>query len=64
MHFDSFGIEYIPQEELNKINDKSITHNIIKIQDDDCIMCKFYFLFHKIYHTNLISQMTIKRMIR
>ena len=26
VYFDSFGIEYIPQEELNKIKDKSITH--------------------------------------
>ena len=29
--FDSFGTEYIPQEVLNKIKDKSITHNIFKI---------------------------------
>ena len=25
VYFDSFGIEYIPQEVLNKIKDKSIT---------------------------------------
>ena len=30
LHFDSFGIEYIPQEVLNKIKHKSITHNIFK----------------------------------
>ena len=29
--FDSFGIEYIPQEVLNKIRDKSITHNVFRI---------------------------------
>ena len=29
-YFDSFGIEYIPQEVLNKIKHKSITHNIFK----------------------------------
>ena len=40
--FDSFGIEYIPQEVLNKIKDKSITHNIFILQNDDCIMCGFY----------------------
>ena len=38
----TFGIEYIPQEVLNKIIDKSITHNIIKLQDNESIMCGFY----------------------
>ena len=42
VYSDSFGIEYIPQEVLNKIKDKSITHNIFKIQDNDSIMCGFY----------------------
>ena len=41
VHFDSFGIEYILQEVLNKIRDKSITHNIFRIQDDDSIMYEF-----------------------
>ena len=31
VYFDSFGIEYIPQEVLNKIKDKSIAHNIFRI---------------------------------
>ena len=35
VYFDSFGFEYIPQEALNKIKDKSITHNIFRIQDDE-----------------------------
>ena len=42
VYFDSFGIEYIPQEVLNKIRDRSITHNIFRIQDDDPTMCPFY----------------------
>ena len=42
IYFDSFGIEYIPQEVLNKIRDKSITHNIFRIQDNESIMCGFY----------------------
>ena len=42
VYFDSFGIEYIPQEVLNKIEDKSVIHNIFLIQDDDSIMCEFY----------------------
>ena len=40
--FDSFGIEYTPLEVLNKIKDKSVTHNIFRIQDNDSIMCGFY----------------------
>ena len=40
--FDSFGIEYIPQEVLKKIRDKSITRNIFTIQDNEFIMCWFY----------------------
>ena len=31
VNFDSFGIEYIPQEGLNKIKDKCITHNILNM---------------------------------
>ena len=44
VYFDSFGIEYIPQEALNKIRHKSITHNVFKLQDNESIMCGFYCL--------------------
>ena len=49
VYFDSFGIEYIPQEVLNKIRDKSITHNIVTIQDDNSVMCAL------LDYTNLFS---------
>ena len=42
VYFDSFEIEYIPQEVLIKVNDKSITHNIFRIQDNESFMCGFY----------------------
>ena len=42
VHFDSFGIENIPQEVLSKIKYNFITHNIFGIQDDDSVMCEFY----------------------
>ena len=42
MYFDSFGIEYIPLETLNKTRDKSISHKIIRIQDNEFSMCGFY----------------------
>ena len=35
-------MEYITQEVLNKIRDKSITHNILRIQDTKSIMCGYY----------------------
>ena len=41
VHFDSFGIEQIPLEVLNKISDKSITHSIFRIQINEPIMCGF-----------------------
>ena len=41
-YFASFGIEYIPQEVLNKIRDKWITHDIFRIHDNESIMCRFY----------------------
>ena len=40
--FDSFGTEYIPQEVLKKVRDKSITQKIFRIQNDDSIMCGIY----------------------
>ena len=44
VYFDSFGIQYIPQDVLNKIKDKSITCNIFRIQSDDSIICGFYYI--------------------
>ena len=38
IYFDSFGIECIPKELLSKIKDRSITHNIFRMQIDDSIM--------------------------
>ena len=46
MYFDSFEVEYIPQQVQNKIKDKSIAHNIVRILDDNYVMCR---INHKIY---------------
>ena len=32
IYFDSFRPEYIPQEVINKIRDKSITHNVFRFK--------------------------------
>ena len=67
---DSFGIKYIPQEVLNKIRDKSITHNIFRIKDNESIMCGFcciafieYMLVGKtlLDYTNLFSPNDYKK---
>ena len=42
IYFDSFGTEYIPQEALNKIKDKAITHKIFRIRHNESNMCRFY----------------------
>ena len=42
VYFDSFVIEHILQEVLNKIRDKPIAHNIFRIQDNDSAMCRLY----------------------
>ena len=70
VYFDSFGIEYISQEALNKIKDKLITHNIFRTQDNKSIMCGFYgiafieyMLARKILsdYTNLFSPNVYKK---
>ena len=42
VYFHYFGNEYIPQEVLTKVKDKSITHNIFRMQHNEFIMCGFY----------------------
>ena len=70
VYFDSFGIEYIPLEVLNKIKDKSITHNIFRIQDNESTMCRFYCIAFIKYmlsektlfnYTNLFSPVDYKK---
>ena len=41
---DSFRINYIPQPVLNKIKDESTTQNIFRLQDNQSIMCEFYYI--------------------
>ena len=38
----SYGTEYNPQKVLNKIKEKSITHNMFRKQDNESSMCGFY----------------------
>ena len=64
---DYFGIKYIPQEVLSKIKDKSIAHNIVRIQSDDSVMYGFYciaFIEYMIAGKIYYLLITIKRMTR
>ena len=73
VYFDFFGIEYILQQVLDKVEDKSIMHNIFRIQDDDSVMCRFYCINFIKYmsaekclldSTNLLLLTAIRRMTR
>ena len=41
-YFDSFGVEYIPQEIKAFIGNKNIRRNIFRIQAYDSIMCGYF----------------------
>ena len=73
LYSDPVGIEYIPQEVLNKTRNESITHNILRILDDDTFMWGFYCITLIEYmvagetfldHTNLFSPKNYEKMIR
>ena len=73
LYYDPVGIEYIPQEVLNKTRNESITHNILRILDDDTFMWGFYCITLVEYmvagetfldHTNLFSPKNYEKMIR
>ena len=49
IYFDSFVIEYILQEVSEKIQDKSINHNIFRIHSDDSVICAFYNITFIVY---------------
>ena len=42
VYFDSFGIEYIRHEVSKKVKDKSFTHNVFRMQDNESNMYGFY----------------------
>ena len=41
-YFDSFGVEHIPKEINNFINNKNIIANIFRIQAYDSVMCEYF----------------------
>ena len=41
-YFDSFGIEHIPKEIKNLIENKNIKANIFRVQANDSVMCGYF----------------------
>ena len=41
-YFDNFGVEHIPKEIINFIDNKSIQTNILRIQVYDSVMCRYF----------------------
>ena len=71
-YFDSFGVEYIPEEIKRFISNKNIT-NIFRMQAYDSIMCRYFcigfidFLFKGkslADFTNLLKTEKMKRMTK
>ena len=42
VYFDSFGVEYIPNEINDFIRNKNIKTNIFQVQEDNSIMCGYF----------------------
>ena len=42
VYFDSFGVEYIPEEIKKFIGNKNIKVNIFRLQENDSIMCGYF----------------------
>ena len=42
IYFDSFGVEYIPKEVMERIKNKKIKTNIFRIQDNNAIICSYF----------------------
>ena len=42
VYFDSFGVEYIPNEIKEFIRNKNIKANIFRVQEDNSIMCGYF----------------------
>ena len=70
IYFDSFGVEYIPKEIMERIINKNIKTNIFRIQSYDSIMCGYscilfveYMLNNKTLtdFTNLFSHWNSKK---
>ena len=57
-YFDSFGVEHIPKEIKNFINNKNVIANISRIQEYDSVKCGYFsigFIHFMLKGNNLID---------
>ena len=54
IYFDSFGVEHIPEEIKEFIDDRKIKRNIFRVQANNSVMCG-YFCIGFIDYNNLFS---------
>ena len=61
IYFDSFGVEYIPKEIMEKIGNKNIKTSISRIQDNNSIMCDYFCILFIEYmlHNKILTDSTI-----
>ena len=52
IYFDSFGVEYNPKEIMEKIKYKNIKASIVRIQDNNSIMCGYFCILFIEYMLN------------
>ena len=52
IYFDSFGVEYIPKEIMERIKDKNIKSNIFRIQYNSSIMRGYFCILFIEYMLN------------
>ena len=44
LYFDSFGVEYIPEEIKEFVGNKNIKANIFRVQANDSVMCGYFYI--------------------
>ena len=42
VYFDSFGVEHVPEQIKNFVENKNITANIFRVQANNSVMCEYF----------------------
>ena len=58
IYFDSFGVEYISKEIMDKIGNKNIKSNIFRIQDNNSIMCGYFCIIEYMLNNKTLTDYT------
>ena len=52
IYFDSFGVEHSPKEIMEKIGNKNIKTSILRIQDNNSVICGYFCILFIEYMLN------------